>query len=183
MLRELFRLRDELAELRADFHSFAGSLEMARALIERDFYLGVTGMVTFKKADNIREIAAAGAELERQPERRGPHRLLAESVTRLAHGDDGLRVAQKATEVLYGGEVSDLSDAEIRGITSAEVHQLTDIVRQHWGQEGAPRSALVAPTDFSHGMARMYEMLLDLNLGPQIRVFRNVENAREWLAE
>ena len=51
-------LRDELAALRADFHSFAGSLEMARALIERDFYLGVTGMVTFKKADNIREILA-----------------------------------------------------------------------------------------------------------------------------
>ena len=51
-------LRDELAELRADFHSFAGSLEMARALIERGFYLGVTGMVTFKKADNIRAILA-----------------------------------------------------------------------------------------------------------------------------
>ena len=51
-------LRDELGELRADFHSFAGSLEMARALIERGFYLGVTGMVTFKKADNIRAILA-----------------------------------------------------------------------------------------------------------------------------
>ncbi len=51
-------LRDELADLRADFHSFAGSLEMARALIERGFYLGVTGMVTFKKADNIRAILA-----------------------------------------------------------------------------------------------------------------------------
>ena len=51
-------LRDELAELRADFHSFAGSLEMARALIARGFYLGVTGMLTFKKADNIRQILA-----------------------------------------------------------------------------------------------------------------------------
>jgi TatD DNase family protein len=52
-------LCDELAGLRADFHSFAGSMEMARALIDRDFYLGVTGMVTFKKADNIREILVA----------------------------------------------------------------------------------------------------------------------------
>ena len=52
-------LRDDLAGLRGDFHSFAGSMAMARALIERDFYLGVTGMVTFKKADNIREILAA----------------------------------------------------------------------------------------------------------------------------
>lgn len=51
-------LRDEYAGLEADFHSFAGSLEMARALIARGFYLGVTGMVTFKKADNIREILA-----------------------------------------------------------------------------------------------------------------------------
>ena len=51
-------LRDELADLRADFHSFAGSLEMARALIERGFYLGVTGMVTFKRAENIRAILA-----------------------------------------------------------------------------------------------------------------------------
>ncbi len=51
-------LCEDLAGLRADFHSFAGSMEMARALIERDFYLGVTGMVTFKKADNIREILA-----------------------------------------------------------------------------------------------------------------------------
>jgi TatD DNase family protein len=51
-------LRDELTGLEADFHSFAGSLEMARALIGRGFYLGVTGMVTFKKADNIRAIRA-----------------------------------------------------------------------------------------------------------------------------
>jgi TatD DNase family protein len=52
-------VRDELDGLRADFHSFAGSLEMARVLIGRRFYLGVTGMVTFRKADNIREILAA----------------------------------------------------------------------------------------------------------------------------
>jgi TatD DNase family protein len=32
---------------------------MARVLIGRRFYLGVTGMVTFRKADNIREILAA----------------------------------------------------------------------------------------------------------------------------
>lgn len=52
-------LRDELAGLRADFHSFAGSMEMAGALIERGFYLGVTGMVTFRKAENIHQILSA----------------------------------------------------------------------------------------------------------------------------
>lgn len=50
-------LRDPaFSGLAADFHSFAGSLAMAEELIARGFYLGVTGMVTFKRADNIREI-------------------------------------------------------------------------------------------------------------------------------
>lgn len=48
----------EFAPLRADFHSFAGSLAMAEALLARGFYLGVTGMVTFKAADNIRALLA-----------------------------------------------------------------------------------------------------------------------------
>lgn len=48
--------RPEFAELEADFHSFAGGLAMGRELIERGFYLGFTGMITFPKADNVREV-------------------------------------------------------------------------------------------------------------------------------
>ncbi|MFP3942118.1 MAG: TatD family hydrolase [Thermoanaerobaculia bacterium] len=47
---------EEFAGLSADFHSFAGGLPMARELIERDLYLGFTGMITFKRADNVREV-------------------------------------------------------------------------------------------------------------------------------
>jgi TatD DNase family protein len=43
-------------DLQADFHSFAGGLDMARELIGRGFYLGFTGMITFPKADNVREV-------------------------------------------------------------------------------------------------------------------------------
>lgn len=46
----------EFAALAADFHSFAGGLEMAEALIARGFYLGFTGMITFRAADNVREV-------------------------------------------------------------------------------------------------------------------------------
>ena len=46
------------AALRADFHSFAGSPAMADALIARGFYFGFSGMLTFKKADYIRELLA-----------------------------------------------------------------------------------------------------------------------------
>jgi TatD DNase family protein len=42
--------------LQADFHSFAGGLEMAKGLIARGFYLGLSGMITFPKADNVREV-------------------------------------------------------------------------------------------------------------------------------
>ncbi|MGD2116124.1 MAG: TatD family hydrolase [Acidobacteriota bacterium] len=47
---------EEFRGLKADFHSFAGGREMAEELVERDFYLGFTGMITFKNADNVREV-------------------------------------------------------------------------------------------------------------------------------
>jgi TatD DNase family protein len=42
--------------LEADFHSFAGGVPMAEELIARGFYLGFTGMITFPKAGNVREV-------------------------------------------------------------------------------------------------------------------------------
>lgn len=48
-----------LAGLEADFHSFAGGLAMAEKLIDRGFYLGFTGMITFPRADNVREVIPA----------------------------------------------------------------------------------------------------------------------------
>lgn len=48
--------REPLSGLEADFHSFAGGLAMAERLVERGFYLGFTGMITFPKADNVREV-------------------------------------------------------------------------------------------------------------------------------
>jgi TatD DNase family protein len=47
----------QFAALRADFHSFAGGLPMARRLLEHGgAWFGVSGMVTFKQADNVREV-------------------------------------------------------------------------------------------------------------------------------
>ena len=37
-------------------------------------------------------------------------------LTRLVHGDDGLRTAQRATEIFFGAEISELSDAQLAGI-------------------------------------------------------------------
>jgi len=42
--------------LQADFHSFAGGRPMAEELIARGGFLGLSGMITFPKADNVREV-------------------------------------------------------------------------------------------------------------------------------
>lgn len=53
---EMTRLlsRPELARLVCDLHSFAGGDAMARSLAPRGHYFGVSGMITFPKADNVR---------------------------------------------------------------------------------------------------------------------------------
>lgn len=48
----------EFATLRADFHSFAGGREMAEQLLPRGARFGISGMVTFPKAENVREVFA-----------------------------------------------------------------------------------------------------------------------------
>lgn len=49
-------LRPELERLVCDLHSFAGGVEMARALAPRGHYFGISGMITFPRANNVREV-------------------------------------------------------------------------------------------------------------------------------
>ncbi len=42
--------------LRAQYHCFAGSVENARELVEMGHFISFTGNITFKKADNLREV-------------------------------------------------------------------------------------------------------------------------------
>ncbi|NLK39114.1 MAG: TatD family hydrolase [Clostridiales bacterium] len=41
------------------FHSYSGSVEMARELIKRGWYISFSGTVTFKNAHRVRDVAAA----------------------------------------------------------------------------------------------------------------------------
>ena len=51
-------LRDELADNDAGvMHCFGGSLQMAREAIELGFYISFAGNLTFKKAEDLRDIA------------------------------------------------------------------------------------------------------------------------------
>lgn len=48
---------DEFPEVRGVFHCYSGSLEMAKELVRRGWYIGFTGVVTFKNARKAVEVA------------------------------------------------------------------------------------------------------------------------------
>lgn len=62
------------------------------------------------------QITAVVAEHEAAPEKRAGQRALATELTRLVHDDEGLTTAQKATEIFFGAEISELSDAQLTAI-------------------------------------------------------------------
>ena len=50
---------DEFPEVRGVFHCYSGSLELAKELVKRGWYIGFTGVLTFKNARKAVEVAQA----------------------------------------------------------------------------------------------------------------------------
>jgi tyrosyl-tRNA synthetase len=65
---------------------------------------------TFLSLDDIAELSEATA---RAPEKRAAQRVLAREVTRLVHGDAGLREAEAITEALFSGDVASLTERQL----------------------------------------------------------------------
>ncbi|MFO7903374.1 MAG: tyrosine--tRNA ligase [Planctomycetota bacterium] len=59
------------------------------------------------------EIEALDQSRETEPHLRKSQRRLAQSLTRLVHGDSGLATAERATRALFGAEIEDLTDREL----------------------------------------------------------------------
>src|SRR3954470_17994927 len=59
------------------------------------------------------EIQALDISRDQQPHVRESQKRLAEELTRLIHGELGLAVAKKATDVFFGAEIENLSDAQL----------------------------------------------------------------------
>ena len=68
---------------------------------------------TFLGQDAIEDQAA---RLEDAPHDRVPHQTLAKEVTRLVHGDTALGKAERATNVLFGGDVTGLAAEDLKEI-------------------------------------------------------------------
>ena len=65
---------------------------------------------------SLDEIAELEAQMKANPEARIPQKALAEELTRLVHGEEGLKTALGATQTLFGGDVSGKSAAELEEI-------------------------------------------------------------------
>ena len=62
------------------------------------------------------EIAELEAQMKANPEARIPQKALAEEITRLVHGEEGLKTALGATQALFGGSVEGKSADELETI-------------------------------------------------------------------
>src|SRR5437588_12004291 len=82
------------------------------------------------------EIAELEAAVEIAPEKREAQKRLAQEVTRVVHGDYELRKAMQASQVLFGGEIADLSAQDVLDIF-AEVPS-SDLAATSFEGEGLP---------------------------------------------
>jgi tyrosyl-tRNA synthetase len=103
---------------------------------------------------NRQEIATLEALTASAPEKREAQKRLAEEVTLMVHGEYNLRKAIQASQVLFGGEIADLSASEVLDIF-ADVPS-SDIPRASFAGDGMPLVDLVIACGFapSKGAAR-----------------------------
>ena len=59
------------------------------------------------------EVESLDAARAADPGKRESQRRLAEELTRLIHGDEGLAAAERATAIFFGAEIKELSDAQL----------------------------------------------------------------------
>ena len=73
------------------------------------------------------EIQALEEQMKVSPETRPAQKALAEELTLLVHGEEGLAQALKITETLFKGSIQDLSVEELRnGLVDAEKFEIED---------------------------------------------------------
>jgi tyrosyl-tRNA synthetase len=70
---------------------------------------------TFLTPDHIEEFEAEDRQRQGQGRPQG-QALLADEVTRLVHGEEGLEAARRITKALFGGDIDDLSESDFEQV-------------------------------------------------------------------
>ena len=104
---------------------------------------------TFLSIEEIERIEAEDAAAQGRPQAQG---VLAEEVTRLVHGDQGLEAAQRITQALFSGDLSDLSEQDLEQLS----------------QDGLPSTDLNG-VDLSSAVLTSFLSEADMGSGKQIK--------------
>ncbi len=94
------------------------SAEKTSPYLFYQYWLNVTDEDAGRCLRFLTELAHAEIEeLDRlraeTPQQRDSQRRLAEELTRLVHGEEGLEAARRASEIFFGAEIANLSDAQL----------------------------------------------------------------------
>lgn len=108
-------------EVRGVFHSYSGSAEMARELYRRGWYISFSGVVTFKNARRVQEVAATVPLSHLLIETDAPY--LAPHPHRGCRNDSGLM--HHTAEML--ASLHGITSDEVASITAANARKLFDI--------------------------------------------------------
>jgi tyrosyl-tRNA synthetase len=84
---------------------------------------------TFLDQPRIAELELSNRE---QPDRRDAQRALAQEVTRLVHGDEAVRDAERSAEKLFKGEIDTMSAAQLREVFGSVPSSETEFRPDGW---------------------------------------------------
>ncbi len=76
----------------------------------------------------------------------------------------------------------DLREADLSSFQSPDLQHLRDFVKNHWGTGGKSKAALVVSRDLDFGLSRMYEFFIEDKTSNDVHVFRNLDEALEWVS-
>lgn len=76
----------------------------------------------------------------------------------------------------------DVLNANLSAFSVDDIRQVTQLVKDNWGTSEKSRAALVVARDLDFGLTRMYQQLLEGQSLGEVRIFRNIDEAIEWLS-
>lgn len=77
----------------------------------------------------------------------------------------------------------DVRESDMSFFQTTDVHVIRDFVSRHWGGNEGSRAALVVSREADYWLSRLYAILSEGSVKGEVRVFRDMEEAMQWVRE
>ena len=75
----------------------------------------------------------------------------------------------------------DLQEADFSCVASEDIRSFRDYVYKQWGVGGKSKAALIVSRTSDYGVSRMYQIMMENVTSSKIAVFRDRNEAKEWI--